>query len=427
MNNLELPKNKRIKGLYIYCNGCNKKFSKSHRCSFPVERQVYKAIFTIPATTKTKTKVLNTRNLDEAIKLTLEFEQELKINNYYLTKTTNVIENTPQDLNGCISMYLDYLDNQNVWEHQKKVRTKEHIKQVTRYLIRFAEALKISGLNIRNLPVSCISNEHVSIYHSYILNMEECSNRTYNRHMDTVSELFQYLINIKQYPLVNFFSSKNIQRKRVNPRIQSITTSDFKKLLSIVTPKNGVQVLLTGERKHLYFDWLIDAFELGLYTGRRRDEIVNMKFSDIIEEDGIPRLIESEDFKYNIKNNLFSETEKKFCYSPVFMDLNDFLIKIGYEKYKGTDRYLIASESKMTRTSIKDKMSKAFSHYYSLLNTGRQLQFKHLRKTYITRLNHFTNGQAEIITGHSGQEIIMKNYHDQTVFNNVIRNFRMIS
>ena len=32
-------------------------------------------------------------------------------------------------------------------------------------------------------------------------------------------------------------------------------------------------------------------------------------------------------------------------------------------------------------------------------------------------LNNFTNGNMEVITGHSGQEIIMKNYHDQKVFN----------
>ena len=164
-----------------------------------------------------------------------------------------------------------------------------------------------------------------------------------------------------------------------------------------------------------------DAFELGLYTGRRRDEIVNMKFSDIYEQNGIPVYIKTEDYKYNLRNNLFKEDEKKYNYSPVINDLNLFLTKIGYPKYKGTDRYLLASDSSLTRATIKDKMSKAFSHYYT------QLQFKHLRKTYITLLNHFTNGEAETITGHSGQEIIMKNYHDSKVFNNVLKDFRMTS
>ena len=46
--------------------------------------------------------------------------------------------------------------------------------------------------------------------------------------------------------------------------------------------------------------------------------------------------------------------------------------------------------------------------------------------TYITGVNHFTRGKAEIITGHSGQEIIMKNYEDQKVFDSVYMGFRMM-
>jgi integrase len=426
MNKLELPKNKRIKGLYIFCNCCNKKFSKPHSCDGSVDRQVYKVIITIPGSTKVKTKILDTRNLDEALKLTLDFEDDLRRNNYHLPKEKIEVDNKPQDLVGCIGMYIDYLENENTFEHQKRTRTKAHIKQITSYLKRFVNALKESGININQLLIGNLNNQHVSIFHSYLLK-NEFANRTFNRHMDTVSELFKYLIDIRQYTLVNYFGSKNTKRKRVNPKIDSVSLDDFKGLLKILTPANGVQVLSTGTKKHLYFDWLKDAFELGLYTGRRRDEIINMKFSDIYEQNGIPVYIKTEDFKYNLRNNLFKEEEKKYNYSPVINDLNLYLTKIGYPKYKGTNRYLLAPDATMTRASVKDKMSKAFSHYYEQLGTGKQLQFRHLRKTYITYLNHFTNGEAETITGHSGHEIIMKNYHDEKVFNNVLKDFRMIS
>jgi len=72
-------------------------------------------------------------------------------------------------------------------------------------------------------------------------------------------------------------------------------------------------------------------------------------------------------------------------------------------------------------------MSKAFTHYYSQLGTDKKLQYKHLRKTFITIINHFTNGRAEVITGHSGQPIIKKNYQDQKVFDDVFQDFRMTS
>lgn len=426
MNKLELPKNKRIKGLFIFCNGCKKKFSKPSTCNCSAEHQVYKAIITIPGTSKVKTKILNTRNLDEAIKYTLDFEHQLKIQNYHIPVMEAKNKAKPYDLIGCIAMFIDYLTDENVYEHQKRKRSKSHINQNICYLTRFTTALQSSGIGVRNLLVSDLSNEHVSIFYSYLIK-ENFANRTFNRHMDTVSEFLKYLIEIEHYDLVNHFDPKNAKRKRVNPKIESVSLKDFKVLLKTINPQNGTQVLSTGENKHLYYDWLKDSFELGLYTGRRRDEVVNMKFSDVFEQDGKPIYIKSEDYKYNLRNNLIKEEEKKYNYTPVIYDLNLFLKKIGYDKNKGTDRFLLAPESPLTRDTIKNIMSKAFSHYYAKLNTGKKLQYKHLRKTYITYLNHFTNGKAEVVTGHYGHNIIMKNYHDQTVFNNVLSGFRMTS
>lgn len=106
--------------------------------------------------------------------------------------------------------------------------------------------------------------------------------------------------------------------------------------------------------------------------------------------------------------------------------MNLFLQRIGYNEYKGTDRYLIALDSLRTRATLKDDMSKSFTHYYGQLNTGKNLSFKHLRKTYITMLNNYTNGSAEIITGHSGQGVIMNNYHDKKMVQEVLTSFKMI-
>ena len=50
----------------------------------------------------------------------------------------------------------------------------------------------------------------------------------------------------------------------------------------MIIEDNGVQVLSTGEKKYHYHNWLRDAFELALLSGGRRDEIMLMRFSDII-------------------------------------------------------------------------------------------------------------------------------------------------
>mgnify|MGYP001430219889 CR=1 FL=1 len=76
MNELIIPKGKKIKGLYVFCNKCKAKsksrLAPSSKCSHPIDKQVYKAIITIPGTKKVRTKVLPL-NIDDAIKEILNF------------------------------------------------------------------------------------------------------------------------------------------------------------------------------------------------------------------------------------------------------------------------------------------------------------------------------------------------------------------
>jgi len=93
---------------------------------------------------------------------------------------------------------------------------------------------------------------------------------------------------------------------------------------NVITKDNGIETLSTGEKKNHYYDRLEYAFTFALLTGRRRHELVNVKFKDIVEFNGKPVYIEFEDFKYNRKNNLTKREEKKFLYTPVFGELMDF-------------------------------------------------------------------------------------------------------
>ena len=62
-----------------------------------------------------------------------------------------------------------------------------------------------------------------------------------------------------------------------------------------------------------------------------------------------------------------------------------------------------------------DFMSKAFTHYYAQLNTGKKLTFYDLRKTYISHLYASHGKDARIITGHSGDEVMLNHYIDGRV------------
>ena len=80
------------------------------------------------------------------------------------------------------------------------------------------------------------------------------------------------------------------------------------------------------------------------------------------------------------------KTNPKPIYIPIIPQLKELLIDMGMEKYKGSDRYMLAPEENISRDTVKLHLSRMFTFYYNKLGTGRQMQYKHLRKFYISHL-----------------------------------------
>ena len=79
------------------------------------------------------------------------------------------------------------------------------------------------------------------------------------------------------------------------------------------------------------------------------------------------------------------------------------------------------------RETLKNDLSKAFTHYWKQVDSDKKLQFRNLRKAYINGLNNYTNGKAYAITSHASQEVIIRHYQNPKVINDVVEGFRMIS
>lgn len=86
---------------------------------------------------------------------------------------------------------------------------------------------------------------------------------------------------------------------------------------------------------------------------------------------------------------------------------------------------LLAPEKMSNGETLKNQMSKGFSHYYYQLSTGRKLTFKCLCKTYITQLVLSLGLNARVITRHSGEDVIIKHYLDQKVISKVAEDFEV--
>jgi len=427
---LKILKNKSIKGLFVYCNYCKSVVSNKCKqtngsidfCPHP-EKHVFKAIFSIPGTKRTKTRILDTRDINEAIVQTVEYEGYLKENYFELQYSGEKIKK-PQLLVDCMGMYLDYLNNVNIPPHRQKVRSKNHLKDVERYFRYFIECLKKNKIDFNSLFIHEIDDNILGLFHTYLIEDKNYNNVSYNKVITILRSFYNFLIEEENYRLRNPFI--RIKRRPVRPVVETITKQEYEDLLNIISEENSLEVLSTGEKKYHYYPWLKFAIQLGLLTGRRRDEIINIKFSDIkTDEKGNLVYIESEDYKVNRAKANLDGSSKKLIYIPITKSLKELIIENGYEIFKDTDTYLLAPEKTNNRETLKNQMSKGFSHYYNQLNTGRKLTFKCLRKTYITRLALSLGLNARVITRHSGEDVIIKHYLDEKVIAKVAEGFEV--
>ena len=327
-----------------------------------------------------------------------------------------------------MARYIGWLHNEDVPAHMVKKRSDDHIKDVERAFRVLAESLKNSGHKISELTVDDINDNVVGETYSHLEN-KKFANRTFNKYFSYYTSFLKWYSEEYNYPLKNYY--EKVQRKNLNPQPEAITKSEYEALLKQITPENGVKKYENGVKptRNVYRSWLADGIRLGLETGRRREEIINLKWSNIKESDGI-QFIKSEDYKVNRIQNRITEEEKKYIYVPVTDSLKGLLNELGYEKYRDADNFILAPDVNICRNRImSDALTLGFSHYYNQLNTARKLTFKCLRKTYITNLQIFFsgNGDTKAITGHSANKVIEENYIDKKEIVKATRSFSVFS
>ncbi len=104
--------------------------------------------------------------------------------------------------------------------------------------------------------------------------------------------------------------------------------------------------------RNYYRTYLKDAFRLALYSGRRREEIITLKFSDIITDKEGNSVIKSEDIKVNRIQKRNTPSEKKYNYIPVTHELNNLLMEMNWQEKQGSNDYILAPEVTTKRTKI---------------------------------------------------------------------------
>ena len=446
-----LPSN-RHKGLYVYCStsGCKRHFSWTRRTVDIDAKQVkeeaicklsggkysnckhfenhrFKSRLHIPGTSHgVRSKTYEATTYQEAVIEAVEFENEFKgivnplessisiSNRHYLFETQK--------------KYILYLENVDVPEHRKVERSQLHIDEAVYCLKLFNESLKMNKINKRITLINRIDDKHVGYFHKYLLEEKGYKNATYNNKMSAVKSFFNWAI--KEHKLLMKNPFEGVKRRTVIVNKQTITGEEFKALLKIISPINGsvIEGKKGTTKKNRYKPYLKDGIELALHTGGRREEVVGLRWNMIKEVNNEPT--------YIVVSNLKVERQKGEGYNdnvapkiiPITKSLKRLLLRMGYTKNKTSTAYILAPDRAGTSmTAIMVNISKGFSHFYKQLNTGRELTFKCLRKTYLTHLNATLSGDTKKLSSHASDQVLHKHYIDERVVNKAIKELEIFS
>ena len=412
MKLLRVPAKHNRSGIKIKCLKC--KYQVSETCKLKgtklvscdhKERHRFNLVVHVPNTINTrKMKLLQTKDFNTALDELIKFKAELKNNNYHKVVKVEPKESTTTFI-AFSKAYLDAISGINTHKHLIRKRSRHYITETKLAIERFVMVLKRKGYTINMLELNQIGDDEVEFYHEYLIEELKLSIVTYNKHFVILKAFFNWVIKTKHYNVINPFTHAELTFIKRDTTI--ITREEYIGLMDATTYDNGWGYH-SGQKRNLFKNWLPFAFRLGLETGGRAEEIISLRWCDLMEiEKGVPVFGIS-----NLKVNRIKfgyDTGKYIRYIPVTKSLKKLLNDLGFAEKQGSDRYLLDREDGMTDDYMMKTMSRGFTHFIKKV-TDRKIQFKDLRKTYITRLTLQVGDKAKLFTGHSNDAVLKNHY-----------------
>ena len=405
MNKLTLPKNPH-KGLKIFCKTCR---VDNNKCRH-YDRQVYRVRIHIPGTKHgVKSVFLEAVNYNDAILECAHIEKELIKNGFEKNKQTYSEDLTDYCIGDAVVKYREYMSGESKFAHLKKNVSQGHIDESVRFCWKFIENLSLTK-NIKRTRPTDIKTEDVSNF--YIWSEKKYSPKTFNKCFIAVRAFFEFLIEIENIEMKNPFR-KFITKAATPPSIDTITEDEFNKILTAVdTFSPFITLGGKGEKKNMFRPYLKDGFKLFLLTGGRREEVVDLKWSDIFSTPQGVKLFIIDNLKVKRMKKDNKECKK---YIGINVDLEDFLIELGMNEKIGTDEYILYPNRTSTTKTIMTDLSRGFSHYKEGAGIKKDISLSNLRKTYLTWHHQVLGDDTGLISSHSTTQVLEKYYLDPKV------------
>jgi integrase len=405
MRKLTLPKNPH-KGLKIFCRTCR---IDNSNCKH-YDRQVYRVRIHIPGNSESvKTKFLEADNYNDAVAECVDFERELKSNGYERIAVTFSETSTDYNIVDAVVKYREYMSGESKYAHLKKNVSQGHIDECVRYCWKFTENLS-SSKNVKKIRPRDVKTEDVSNFYKWA--EETYAPKTFNKCFIAVRAFFEFLIEIENINMKNPFR-KFVPKITTPANIDTITEDEFNQILAAVDTFNPFITLGgKGEKKNLYKPYLKDGFKLFLLTGGRREEVVDLKWSDIYSTPQGVKLFIIDNLKVKRMKKNNKECKK---YIGINVDLEDFLIELGMNEKIGTDEYILYPNRTITTKTIMNDLSKGFSHYKEGAGIKKDISLSNLRKTYLTWHHQVLGDDTGLVSSHSTTQVLEKYYLDPKV------------
>lgn len=238
MSRLHIPAKYRGLSLHIWCSKCKKPVTAAP-CKHGEQQRFQSRVYNPITQTTSFLRSYTTRDVEEALSLHREFQAQLKASNYQHHKN-KVAERQeirkPFFLSEAAKMYLDYLQEFDVPEQEKKNLTREYIADQTRYIMRFLSAVKLKATKLGELPVTSVTKDHVSEFYK-LLKGQDFSQRSYNAHMQSVKSFFNYVNRHLKISMDNPLENVRMQAIHYDP--QTISPEEFELFLHAITEENG--------------------------------------------------------------------------------------------------------------------------------------------------------------------------------------------
>lgn len=405
---LKLPKNS-LAGIKIYCSKCKK---DNPNCRH-YESHCYRMRIHVAGTkNKIKSKSLKSKVYGEALKEAIEFKSEMVKNNY---QSVQVLETgNDYSIADAILKYHQYLSGNHLYVHKRKTVSEGYKDECIRYCKYFASTLKKKyDLSTKRI----IDIKQVDVASFYLWAENHYAPKTFNKCMSGIKAFFEFLIDVEEVEMKNplkSYVSKYVEKSNN----ETLTKSEFERIIASIDTASPIKIYGDGKnvKKRMYYPYLKEAFKLFLLTGCRREEVIDLKWSQIFTTvNGVKffRITNSKVVKANKAKNKDIAVAPK--YIPINSDLFDLLLEIGYENKKNSDEYIISPDRNVQSKTLMDRVSKSFTHYKEQSKIEKDVSLKNLRKTYLSWVNAVMMNDTKVLSSHATDGVLDKYYLDPTI------------